>query len=139
MKKECIYRANGLHAVDGIELCRRFNVEEKSKPKPVPIAYPTLTSTYKNDYRPIEYRSQCEKIEEPSPKEKWTIINQLCKCGKKRFNPDYPRICNGHISEYKDILSRTGYIIMKDRLHDHRKCGRPCEHMYTFNCGTRTI
>lgn len=106
---------------------------ETTKSSAIENSQSTTKSTYTNDYCPLECRDQCEKIAEPPANKKWNITHCLCKCGKKTYKPDDPRVLNYRISEYKDNISRIGNIIEKSKLHDHRKCKGKCTHMYILN------
>lgn len=131
-QKHIEHRANGLQSIGNSKFSMDVQRILDRAPNPTTITVPTLTSTYQNDYRPIECRWKCEKIEEPTGKEKWSIINCLCKCGKKSYTPKDPRVFNSRISEYKDNVSRIGRVIMKANLHDHSKCAPSCTHIYVL-------
>lgn len=128
--KDIGFSANGLQNCD--TSIKRNHKAEMMKSNAVEGTPSTSKSTYQNDYRPMEHRDQCEKIPEPPESKKWNIIHCLCKCGKKTYKTDDPRILNYRISEYKDNISHIGNVIVKSKLHDHRKCKGKCTHLYTL-------
>lgn len=57
-------------------------------------------------------------------------------CALKNKNPPQPENPKRRISEYMDTTSRIGELIIKHRLHDHRKCGKKgtrCQHIFLID------
>lgn len=88
-------------------------------------AMSTIKSAYQNDYCPLDKRAECERIAEPT--KKFNVVDCLCKCGKKKKEISRPL---ERISEYTASIGKKGDVIMRAKLHDHRKCAGNCVHVW---------